>query len=113
MVQLQARCRCWRCALGSTSAQSGLSGRKPAVGLFAGQEIRLLNGPLFVDQDYELEREIVALSESARTESVWVRTQVFEASPARPLVAEMILNGAVMKASYPAYEEEARALGLG
>jgi hypothetical protein len=26
-------------------------------------------------------------------------------------VAEMILNGAVMKASYPAYESEARALG--
>jgi len=99
--------------LGSTSAQSGLTGRKPAVGLFAGQQIRLVKGPLFVDQDYELEREIVALSESARTESVWVRTQVFEASPARPLVAEMILNGAVMKASYPAYEEEARALGLG
>ena len=95
--------------LGSTSAQSGLSGRKPSVGLFAGQEIRLINGPLFVDQDYELEREIIALSESARTESIWVRTRVFDAA-SRMLVAEMILNGAVMKASYPAYETEARAL---
>jgi hypothetical protein len=98
--------------LGSTSARAGLSGRKPAVGLFAGQQIRLLRGPLFVGQTYELEREIVALSESARTESVWVRTQVFEASAHRPLVAEMILNGAVMKASYPRYDEEAKALGL-
>ena len=99
--------------LGSTSAESGLSGCKPAVGLFAGQEIRLIKGPLFVGQDYELEREIVALSESARTESVWVRTRVYDAaSPARDLVAEMILNGAVMKASYPTYESEARALGL-
>ncbi len=96
--------------LGSTSAQSGLSGRKPAVGLFAGQQIRLLAGPLLVDQDYELEREIVALSESARTESVWIRTRVFEAGTRRA-VAEMILNGAVMKASYAAYESEARALG--
>jgi len=95
--------------LGSTSAQAGLSGRKPAVGLFAGQEIRLINGPLFVDQDYELEREIIALSESARTESIWVRTRVFDAA-SRVLVAEMILNGAVMKASYPAYEAEAREL---
>ena len=95
--------------LGSTSAQSGLSGRKPAVGLFAGQEIRLLKGPLFVDQDYELEREIIALSESARTESVWVRTRVYDAA-SRVLVAEMILNGAVMKASYAAYESEARML---
>jgi hypothetical protein len=97
--------------LGSTSGESGLSGRKPAVGLFAGQEIRLIAGPLFVDQDYELEREIVALSESARTESVWIRTRVYDGTVAsRPLVAEMILNGAVMKASYPAYEVEAKAL---
>ncbi|MDM0113625.1 hypothetical protein QTI66_15815 [Variovorax sp. J22R133] len=97
--------------LGSTSGESGLSGRKPAVGLFAGQQIRLVKGPLFVDQDYELEREIVALSESARTESVWILTKVFDAS-SRELVAEMILNGAVMKASYPDYEAEARELGL-
>ena len=97
--------------LGSTSGESGLSGRKPAVGLFAGQQIRLIAGPLFVDQDYELEREIVALSESARTESVWIRTRVYDGARAsRSLVAEMILNGAVMKASYPAYELEAKAL---
>ena len=41
----------------------------PAVGLFADQEIRLLDGPLFVGEDYVLRREIVALSESKRTES--------------------------------------------
>ena len=29
-----------------------LPSKGPAVGLFADQEIRLLNGPLFVDQDY-------------------------------------------------------------
>ncbi|BEP56460.1 hypothetical protein GmRootV118_37040 [Variovorax sp. V118] len=97
--------------LGSTSAEAQLNGRKPAVGLFAGQEIRLIKGPLFVDQDYELEREIIALSESARTESVWVRTKVYE-MPSRTLVAEMILNGATMKASYPHYEAEAKELGL-
>lgn len=97
--------------LGSTVGQSGLRGRTPAVGLFAGQQIRLFDGPLFVDQDYELEREIIALSESARTESVWVRTRVFEAGT-RKLAAEMILNGATMKASYPHYEAEAKELGL-
>lgn len=97
--------------LGSTIADAQLGGRKPAVGLFAGQQIRRIAGPLFVDQDYDLEREIVALSESARTESVWVRTKVYEAGT-RKLVAEMILNGATMKASYPHYEAEARELGL-
>lgn len=97
--------------LGSTIAQAQLGGRKPAVGLFAGQQIRLVRGPLFVDQEYALEREIIALSESARTESTWVRTRVYDL-PGRTLVAEMILNGAVMKASYPHYERDARALGL-
>jgi hypothetical protein len=97
--------------LGYTSGQAQLKGRKPAVGLFAGQQIRLIAGPLFVDQDYELEREIIALSESARTESAWIRTRVYEL-PTRKLVAEMILNSATMKASYPHYERDARELGL-
>jgi hypothetical protein len=94
--------------LGS-SGQPNLRGRGPAVGLFAGQEIRLVNGPMFVDQPYELTREIVALSESARTESAWIRTRAFDPA-SRALVAEMILNHAVMKASYAAYEREAAEL---
>jgi hypothetical protein len=98
--------------LGSTMDQAGFRGRGPAVGLFAGQEIRLIRGPLFVGHPYELEREIVALSESARTESVWVRTRIHDgADPGRALVGEMILNSATLKASYAAYEAEAQALG--
>ncbi|MFI4932392.1 MAG: hypothetical protein ACHP83_19270 [Burkholderiales bacterium] len=96
--------------LGSTMDQAGFRGRGPAVGLFAGQEIRLIRGPLFVDQPYELEREIVALSESARTESAWVRTRVFDGE-SRALVAEMILNSATLKGSYANYDSEARLLG--
>jgi len=96
--------------LGSSSAQSGFRSRGPAVGLFAGQQIRLIQGPLFVDHPYELEREIVALSESARTESAWIRTRVYDGL-SRTLVAEMILNSAVLKASYAAYDREALTLG--
>ena len=97
--------------LGSTVKLAGFSGRGPAVGLFAGQQIRLFKGPLFVDQAYDLQRQIIALSESARTESAWVRTRVFEAGKQEP-VAEMILNGATLKHSYTNYEADARALGL-
>ena len=97
--------------LGATSDQTGFRSRGPAVGLFAGQEIRLLRGPLFVGHTYLLEREIVALSESARTESVWIRTRVFDGNSPEP-VAEMILNSATLKASYANYEVEARELGL-
>jgi hypothetical protein len=96
----------------SGTSQPNLRGRGPAVGLFADQEIRLIQGPLFVDHPYELEREIIALSESARTESAWIRTRVLDAETHAP-VAEMILNHAVMKASYAAYEREAAELGRG
>ncbi|MET0334372.1 MAG: hypothetical protein ABW190_08885 [Rhizobacter sp.] len=97
--------------LGSTSALSGFKGKQPAVGLFAGQQIRLVNGPLFVGQAYDLEREIIALSESGRTESCWIKTQVYVAGT-RTLAAEMILNSATLKASYANYEKDARELGL-
>jgi hypothetical protein len=80
----------------------------PAVGLFADQEIRLLKGPLFVDQDYEVEREVVAISGSRRTESAWVKTRVFDKDGT--LVATMLLNSATMKDSYAPYAEEYRQL---
>jgi hypothetical protein len=97
--------------LGSGMDLAGFRGKGPAVGLFAGQEIRLIAGPLFVDHPYDLEREIIALSESARTESVWVRTRIRDAL-SHEWVGEMILNSATLKASYAAYEADARALGL-
>jgi hypothetical protein len=82
--------------------------RGPAVGLFADQEIRLTRGPLFVGENYVTEREVVALSGSRRTESVWVRTTVFDAGD-KP-VATMLLNLASIKDSYANYEREHKAL---
>jgi hypothetical protein len=72
--------------------------------LFADQEIRLLDGPLFVGETYELEREIIALSGSRKTESMWVRTTVYSTSGRQ--VATMLLNLATIKASYDRYEAE-------
>ena len=79
--------------------------RGPAVGLFADQEIRLLRGPLFVGESYEVQREVVALSGSRRTESVWLRTTVFKPVATDP-VATMLLNLASIKDSYAPYAEE-------
>jgi hypothetical protein len=78
--------------------------RGPAVGLFADQEIRLLRGPLFAGEDYQTEREVVALSGSRRTESLWVRTTVFESGDFP--VATMLLNLASIKDSYSPYSQE-------
>lgn len=83
--------------------------RGPAVGLFAGQQIRMIKGPLFVGEDYRLAREIVALSDSRRTESYWVKTSILDAASG-DLRAEMILNHATLKHSYEGYDEELAAL---
>lgn len=76
--------------------------RGPVVGLFADQEIRVVDGPLLVDDAYEIDREVVALSGSRRTESLWVLTRIYRAgSP--DIVATMVLNLAILKESYGDY----------
>ena len=84
------------------SGQARFPVKGPAVGLFADQEIRMVDGPLFVGEDYLIRREIVALSESRRTESYWVRSRIFDASGAA-LKAVMLLNHATLKDSYAGY----------
>ena len=84
--------------------------RGPAVGLFADQEIKIINGPLLVNKNYRLEREIVTLSESRRVESCWIMTSVYD-DETNELVAECLLNSATLKDSYKQYAEDAAALG--
>src|SRR4029077_11869793 len=91
-----------------TSRRARFPVKGPAGGLFADQEIRLLDGPLFVGEDYLIRREIVALSESRRTESYWVRTRIFDADGVS-LKAQMLLNHATLKDSYAGYAEAAAA----
>ena len=93
-----------------TSKAAGFPVKGPAVGLFADQEIKLIKGPLFVNQPYRLEREIVVLSESRRVESYWTLTRVYEEA-SNELVAECLLNQATVKNSYANYKAEAKALG--
>lgn len=75
--------------------------RGKAVGLFADQEIRLFDGPLFVDEDYEIEQEVAALTQSRRTESMWVRTNFFRPG-GKDVVASMLLNSATLRGSQSA-----------
>ena len=85
-----------------SSGQARFPVKGPAVGLFADQEIRMVDGPLFVGEDYLIRREIVALSESRRTESYWVRSRIYDAAGAA-LKAVMLLNHATLKDSYAGY----------
>jgi len=92
-----------------TSRGWSFPSRGPAVGLFADQEIRLLNGPVFVSEPYEVVREVIFMSGSRRTESMWTRSTLYAAGTDRA-VASMILNLATMKESYARYAEEHAAL---
>lgn len=91
-----------------TSRESGWRVRNPHVGLFADLEIGMLKGPLFVGQEYCLEREIVALGESRRTEGYWVKTLVRDCDTDEVL-AYVLLHHAIMKNSFPNYAEELAA----
>jgi hypothetical protein len=93
-----------------TNKKAAFPTKGPAVGLFADQEIRMIEGPLFVGEDYLIRREIAALSESKRTESYWVRTRIFDKTGKRQM-AEMLLNHATLKHSYANYDQLREARG--
>ena len=96
------------CVLCSYSSQAGWKVRQPHVGLFADLEIGMIKGPLFVGQEYFLEREIVALGESRRTEGYWVRTSIRHCDTNDEL-AYVLLHHAIMKDSFPSYAVELAA----
>lgn len=91
-----------------TVGKAGFPVKGPAVGLFADLEIRMVDGPLFVGEDYLIRREVVALSQSKRTESYWTRTDIFDAS-GMTLKACTLLNHAKLKDSYAAYAATSQA----
>ena len=74
--------------------------RQPSVGLFIDLEVKILAGPILVGRTYRVEREIVALGASKRTESYWTRSTLFHGDTA---VAEVLLHQGVFKESYPDY----------
>ena len=76
--------------------------RGPVLGLFLDLEIRLRHGPLFVDQEYVLDREIVGLGESRRTESYWTKTSLTDADTGTT-AAEVLLHSGVFKESFAGY----------
>lgn len=63
----------------------------PAVQFFGDQEIRLIAGPLFVGDPYDIEHEVVALSSTQRTHGVWIKTHVYSPDTNTP-IAIMLLN---------------------
>ncbi|MCP3989595.1 MAG: MaoC family dehydratase [Actinomycetia bacterium] len=84
---------------------SGFRVRQPSVGLFIDLEVRLLGTPILIDNQYRVDREIIALAESRRTESYWVRNLLVDVETG-VASAEVLLHSGVFKDSYPDYPKD-------
>jgi hypothetical protein len=96
------------CVLCSYKNKAGWKVKRPTVGLFADLELGMIKGPLFVGQEYNLEREVVAIGETRRTEGFFVKTLVRDVDT-NDVLAYSLLQHANMKNSYPDYEKELAA----
>ena len=76
--------------------------RSPSIGLFIDLEVCLLGRPVLVGHTYRVDREIVAMGASRRTESYWTRTVLTDTEDDEP-TAEVLLHQGVFKDSYPGY----------
>lgn len=72
-----------------------------AVGLFGAIEIGQVNGPLLMNRKYQLESEVICVGQSPQTEYVWFET--LARNEQGDVVATMLMQSRVMKASSPEY----------
>jgi hypothetical protein len=72
-----------------------------AVGLFGAIEVRQHAGPVFLDRDYDVEGEVVAVGASPKTEFVWYDTRALDSRG--DVVASMRMQLRWMTASSPLY----------
>jgi hypothetical protein len=79
--------------------------RGPALGLFLDLEVRMLNGPVFVDEEYNLHHEVVGVGQSRRTESYWIETTVIDLRTSGA-VAVVLLHHGVFKESFAEYPRD-------
>ena len=80
--------------------------RTPNLGLFLDMEVALLDGPVFVGQEYAMRKEIVGRGQSRRTESYWTRSTLTDTSTGHDTV-RVLLHSGVFKYSYPGYPASA------
>jgi acyl dehydratase len=79
----------------------------PHVGLFGAIEIRFQHGPVLIDQTYTVTGEVVALSQTPKTEVLWFASRALDQDGA--LIAEMRMMSRQMKLSSPLYQDQGPA----
>lgn len=81
------------------------------VGLFGAIELRFLAGPVFLDRSYRVSGEVVALSQTPKTEVLWFDSRAAGPEDDGAPVAEMRMMLRQMKQSSPLYADQAAAAG--
>jgi hypothetical protein len=76
--------------------------RRPTMGLFIDMQVRLIDGPLFVDDTYLVTQEVVGLAQTRRTESHWYVARLSSVVSSQP-VADVLMHIGAFKESYPGY----------
>lgn len=74
--------------------------RDGAVGLYGAIEVRHLNGPVFVERDYNVSGKILSLGTTPKTEYMWYETLMTDAATGSE-IASMLMMLRFMKASSP------------
>jgi hypothetical protein len=72
------------------------------VGMYGAIEVRHVNGPMFLDTEYEVTGEVLAVSESPKTEVLWYRTEARKTGSEK-IVAELTMMTRLLKDSSPLY----------
>ena len=75
----------------------------PYVGLFGAIEVQYLNGPVVSGQDYNLNGQALAVSESPKTEVLWYEATLSDPGTGEP-VARMIKMDRLMKDASPLWD---------
>lgn len=69
---------------------------------YAGCEVKIHAGPCFVDEEYSITRELVAVGETPKTEFTWTRTVMHDSEG--KLIAEMTLQNMMLKGTIDDYD---------
>jgi hypothetical protein len=75
-----------------------------APGLDGGIEVRFVDGPVFIDTDYVLRGRVLGVSQSPKTEDLWIESSLHDPRTDR-VIAECLLMSRRLKAASPLYDE--------
>ena len=73
------------------------------VGLFGAIELQAINGPVFIEHDYEVRATVLALGDTPKTEYFWYESILSDPANGQDIMS-MLMMLRFMKASSPRWQ---------